>query len=199
MTADDRRFEVLRAIVADYVATHEPVGSKSLVERHQLGVSPGHDPQRHGRAGGRGLHRAAAHLGRPDPHRQGLPPVRRPARRRSSRCPRGSGKAIQAFLSEAVDLDDVLRRSVRLLAQLTRQVAVVQYPTLSRSLGPARRGRSRWTSAGCCWSSSPTPAGSSSGWSSWTPTSPTRRLPTLRSLLATQRVRPAAGRRGVGA
>ena len=30
----------VRAIVADYVATHEPVGSKSLVERHQLGVSP---------------------------------------------------------------------------------------------------------------------------------------------------------------
>src|SRR6478672_1942479 len=45
----------------------------------------------------------------------------------------GEKKAIQAFLSEAVDLEDVLRRSVRLLAQLTRQVAFVQYPTLSRS------------------------------------------------------------------
>ncbi|MDQ3150528.1 MAG: heat-inducible transcriptional repressor HrcA, partial [Actinomycetota bacterium] len=42
-------------------------------------------------------------------------------------------RAIQTFLGSAVDLDDVLRRSVRLLAQLTRQVAVVQYPTLSRS------------------------------------------------------------------
>ena len=40
MTADDRRFEVLRAIVSDYVATREPVGSKSLVDRHHLGVSP---------------------------------------------------------------------------------------------------------------------------------------------------------------
>ena len=40
---------------------------------------------------------------------------------------------MQAFLDGAVDLDDVLRRSVRLLAQLTRQVAVVQYPTLTRS------------------------------------------------------------------
>ena len=38
-TADDRRFEVLRAIVADFVATKEPVGSKALVERHNLGVS----------------------------------------------------------------------------------------------------------------------------------------------------------------
>ena len=40
---------------------------------------------------------------------------------------------MQAFLDGAIDLDDVLRRSVRLLAQLTRQVAVVQYPTLTRS------------------------------------------------------------------
>jgi heat-inducible transcriptional repressor len=42
-------------------------------------------------------------------------------------------RAVQTFLYGAVDLDDVLRRSVRLLAQLTRQVAVVQYPTLTRS------------------------------------------------------------------
>ena len=40
---------------------------------------------------------------------------------------------MQAFLDGAVDLDDVMRRSVRLLAQLTRQVAVIQYPTLTRS------------------------------------------------------------------
>jgi heat-inducible transcriptional repressor len=42
-------------------------------------------------------------------------------------------RAIASFLDGAVDLDDVIHRSVRLLAQLTRQVAVVQYPTLSRS------------------------------------------------------------------
>ncbi|WP_030105552.1 DeoR family transcriptional regulator, partial [Actinoalloteichus caeruleus] len=38
-TAEERRFEVLRAIVADYVSTHEPVGSKAIVDRHNLGVS----------------------------------------------------------------------------------------------------------------------------------------------------------------
>ena len=36
---DDRKLAVLRAIVEDYVSTHEPVGSKSIVERHHLGVS----------------------------------------------------------------------------------------------------------------------------------------------------------------
>jgi heat-inducible transcriptional repressor len=42
-------------------------------------------------------------------------------------------RAIASVLEGAVDLDDVVQRSVRLLAQLTRQVAVVQYPILSRS------------------------------------------------------------------
>jgi len=42
-------------------------------------------------------------------------------------------RAIAAFLDGAVDLDDVLHRAVRALAQLTRNVAVVQYPALARS------------------------------------------------------------------
>lgn len=36
----DRRIEVLRAIVHDYVHTREPVGSQSIATRHRLGVSP---------------------------------------------------------------------------------------------------------------------------------------------------------------
>jgi heat-inducible transcriptional repressor len=56
-------------------------------------------------------------------------------------------RAIGSFLDGAVDLDDVMQRSVRLLAQLTRQVALIQYPSLTRStvrhlelvgLGPTR-------------------------------------------------------------
>ena len=82
---EDRRLAVLRAIVEDYVATEEPVGSKALVERHGLGVSPatvrndmaaleeeGYIAQPHTSAGR-------------VPDRQGLPPLRRPADRRSSR------------------------------------------------------------------------------------------------------------------
>src|ERR687885_2449842 len=37
---EERRLAVLRAIVEDYVQTREPVGSKALVDRHSLGVSP---------------------------------------------------------------------------------------------------------------------------------------------------------------
>jgi heat-inducible transcriptional repressor len=42
-------------------------------------------------------------------------------------------RAIETFLAGAYDLDDVVTRTVRLLAQLTRQVAVVQYPSLRSS------------------------------------------------------------------
>jgi heat-inducible transcriptional repressor len=41
--------------------------------------------------------------------------------------------AIETFLGESLDFDDVLSRTVRLLSQLTSQVALVQYPSVARS------------------------------------------------------------------
>ena len=35
----ERGLRVLRAIVQDYVETHEPVGSRSIVDRYSFGVS----------------------------------------------------------------------------------------------------------------------------------------------------------------
>jgi heat-inducible transcriptional repressor len=129
---DDRKLEVLRAIVTDYVSSQEPVGSKALVERHDLGVSPatvrndmaaleeeGYITQPHTSAGriptDKGYRLFVDRLGSVKP----LSPAEQ--------------KAIHTFLSGAVDLDDVLHRTVRLLAQVTQQVAIVQYPTLGHS------------------------------------------------------------------
>src|SRR4249920_4025959 len=39
MSMEDRKLEVLRAIVEDFISTREPVGSKALADRHNLGVS----------------------------------------------------------------------------------------------------------------------------------------------------------------
>ena len=129
---EDRRLAVLRAIVEDYVSTREPVGSKALVERHALGVSSatirndmavledeGYIAQPHTSAG-----RIPTDLGyRAFVDRlSGVKPLSSAERR-----------AISDFLAGAVDLDDVVTRSVRLLAQLTRQVALVQYPSLVQS------------------------------------------------------------------
>jgi heat-inducible transcriptional repressor len=129
-SADDRRFEVLRAIVADFVTTKEPIGSKSLVERHNLGVSSA--TVRNDMA----VLEAEGYIAQPHTS-SGRVPTEKGYREFVDRLddvkPLSSSerRAILSFLETGVDLDDVLRRAVRLLAQLTRQVAIVQYPTLS--------------------------------------------------------------------
>ena len=129
---DDRKLAVLRAIVEDYVSSREPVGSKALVDRHNLDVSPatirndmvvleeqGYIVQPHTSAGriptDQGYRLFVDRL-------SGVKPLSVAERR-----------AIETFLAGAYDLDDVVMRTVRLLAQLTRQVAVVQYPSLTKS------------------------------------------------------------------
>lgn len=130
--SEDRRLEVLRAIVEDYVATQEPVGSRALVERHQLDVSSatirndmsaleeeGYITQPHTSAG-----RIPTDKGyRMFVDRLATVKALSAAERR----------AIETFLAGAVDVDDIVQRSVKVLAQLTNQVAIVQYPTLTKS------------------------------------------------------------------
>jgi heat-inducible transcriptional repressor len=132
MTPDDRKLEVLRAIVADFISTNEPVGSKALADRHNLGVSPATIRNDMAVLEEEGLiaqpHTSAGRIPTDAGYRlfvdrlTDLKPLSAAERR-----------AIQTFLDDAVDLDDVLHRAVRTLAQLTRNVAVVQYPSLSRS------------------------------------------------------------------
>jgi len=129
-SADDRRFEVLRAIVADFVTTKEPIGSKTLVERHNLGVSSA--TVRNDMA----VLEAEGYITQPHTS-AGRVPTEKGYREFVDRLDEvkplstSERRAILSFLETGVDLDDVLRRAVRLLAQLTRQVAIVQYPTLS--------------------------------------------------------------------
>lgn len=130
--SEDRRLEVLRAIVEDYVQTREPVGSKVLVERHRLDVSPA--TIRNDMA----ALEEAGYIAQPHTSAGRVPTdkgYRLFVDRLSTIKPLSAAerRAIQHFLDGAVDLDDVVDRSVRLLAQLTQQVAVVQYPSLRRS------------------------------------------------------------------
>jgi heat-inducible transcriptional repressor len=130
--SEDRRLRVLRAIVQDYVQTSEPVGSKALLERHQLGVSAATVRNDMSVLEEEGLiaapHTSAGRIPTDAGYRlfvdrlTQIKPMSAAERR-----------AIGHFLHGAVDLDDVVDRTVRLLASLTRQVAVVQYPSLSRS------------------------------------------------------------------
>ena len=159
---EDRRLDVLRAIVEDYVVDPRAGRVQDAGRAAQPRRLAGDDPQRHGRARGRGLHRPAAHQRRPRPDRQGLPAVRRPALDgQAAVAGRAPGDRDASSTAPSTSTTSSAR-TVRLLAQLTRQVAVVQYPSLSRSSTCATSSWSRSTRAGCCSCSSPTPAGSSS-------------------------------------
>jgi heat-inducible transcriptional repressor len=129
---DDRKLTILRAIVTDYVSMQEPVGSRALVERHALQVSPatvrndmavledeGYITQPHTSAGriptDKGYRLFVDRLGTVKP----LSPAER--------------RAIQTFMDGALDIDDLVARTVRALSRITHQVAIVQYPVLTNA------------------------------------------------------------------
>ncbi|MCA4131393.1 heat-inducible transcriptional repressor HrcA [Arthrobacter sp. M4] len=130
--SEQRKLEVLRAIVEDYVHSREPVGSKALVERHHLGVSSATIRNDMAALEEEGLivapHTSAGRIPTDKGYRlfvdriSAVKPLSAAERR-----------AIHSLLEGPEDLDDILERTVRLLSQLTNQVAVVQYPHLDRA------------------------------------------------------------------
>ncbi|MFM6971773.1 MAG: heat-inducible transcriptional repressor HrcA [Rhodoluna sp.] len=128
----DRSLEVLRAIVQDYIASKEPVGSKSLVERHSFGVSAAT------------IRNDMAFLEEEElihaPHTSaGRVPTDKGYRlfvdRLSEVKPLAAAErqAIETFMLGSADLDETLNRTAKLLSHLTNQVAIVQYPTLVKA------------------------------------------------------------------
>jgi len=128
----DRGLEVLRVIVEDYVATREPVGSKSIVDRHGFGVSAATIRNDMATLEDEGLiaapHTSSGRIPTDKGYRAFVDQL-------SALRPLTAGQrqAIESFMGQAVDLDDVLARTVRLLAQLTNHVAVIQYPVMTTS------------------------------------------------------------------
>ena len=127
--AQQRRLHVLRAIVEDYVHSREPVGSKALVERHGLGVSAATIRNDMAALEDEGLisapHTSAGRVPTEKGYRHFVDRIEEvkplsPAERR----------AIRSLMEGADELDQVLARTVRLLSQLTQQVAVVQVPRI---------------------------------------------------------------------
>lgn len=129
----ERQIQVLRAIVHDYVQTREPVGSQTIARRHGLGVSPATIRNDMAALEEAGLiiqpHTSAGRVPTDAGYRlfvDQLDVLRKPLSAAERR-------AIAQFVGGGLDLDDTLERTVRLLAQLTQQVAVVKYPTLRKS------------------------------------------------------------------
>lgn len=133
MIMDDRKRMVLSAIVNDYIATAEPVGSRTIVKKYKLGVSPatvrnemadleelGYIQQPHTSAGRipseRGYRYYVDYLMR----RQGLT---------------GEEEALirREYDSKVRDIGQVIQRTGQLLSQLTKCAAMVLKPQTGSS------------------------------------------------------------------
>jgi heat-inducible transcriptional repressor len=118
--------------VDEYVATEEPVGSKTLATRAGLGVSPATIRNEMALLEDAGLitqpHTSAGRIPTNKGYRVFVDQLAKVKPLSSA-----ERKAIENFLDGATDLDDVISRTVRLLAQVTKQVAVVQYPSLMKA------------------------------------------------------------------
>ncbi|GGE87498.1 heat-inducible transcriptional repressor HrcA [Mycetocola zhadangensis] len=128
----ERSLEVLRVIVQDYVASREPVGSKGIVDRHSFGVSAATIRNDMAQLEEEELisapHTSSGRIPTDKGYRLFVDQLveRRP-------LSPAQKEAIETFLGQSVDLDDVLVRTVRLLSQITNQVAIVQYPSFARA------------------------------------------------------------------
>ena len=127
-----RRLEILRAIVEEYVQTQEPVGSKAIADRKKLGISPATIRNEMAVLEEEGLitqpHTSAGRIPTDQGYRVFVDKLAEVKPLSSA-----ERRAIETFLEGALDLDDVLTRTVRLLADVTKQVAVVQYPSMIKS------------------------------------------------------------------
>ena len=127
-----RRLEILRAIVDEYVATQEPVGSKSIADRHGLGISPATIRNEMAVLEDEGLitqpHTSAGRIPTDLGYRVFVDKLAQ-----VKPLSGAERRAIETCLEGALDLDDVVMRTVRLLADVTKQVAVVQYPSMVKS------------------------------------------------------------------
>ena len=127
-----RRLEILRAIVDEYVATQEPVGSKAIAERHGLGISPATIRNEMAVLEDEGLitqpHTSAGRIPTDRGYRVFVDKL-------ATVKPLSSAerRAIETFLEGSSDLEELLKKSVKLLADITKQVAVVTYPIIGDS------------------------------------------------------------------
>lgn len=144
---DDRKLEILRFIVLHYVATVEPVGSRTLARQYDLGVSPatirnemsdlealGYLEQPHTSAG-----RVPSDLG----YRlfvDRLMVAEEPSRRETSRIK-------EVYAKAAKEMEGLIRQTAEVLSETTSALSLVQGPPRDRvvlralQIIPLRAGR----------------------------------------------------------
>lgn len=112
--SDDRRLDVLCAIVSEYVHTREPVGSKVIAQQHDIGVSSATIRNDMALLEEAGLiyqpHTSAGRVPTDKGYRvfvdslASVKPMSGPER-----------NAVESFLTDSCDIDEIVAKTVRLL------------------------------------------------------------------------------------
>lgn len=133
MKMDERKQQILLAIIKDYVNTVEPVGSRTISRKYKLGVSPatirnemsdleemGYIEQPHTSAG-----RIPSNLG----YRYYVDCLMK----REQLSAEEEGTIKRGYQNKVREVGEILNRTGRMMAQLTHYTALVQMPNFSKS------------------------------------------------------------------
>jgi heat-inducible transcriptional repressor len=131
---DERKAAILRAIVAAYVRSGEPVGSKTLVERFNLGVSPATVRNEMALLEDGGFiyqpHTSAGRVPTDAGYRHVVD-----AWTTHPRLPTAEAVRVREFFAEPrYELEDALQKTASLLSRLTDHAAVVFAAALDRNV-----------------------------------------------------------------
>ena len=126
-TLSDRQRDILRLVVEEYVATGQPVGSKTLVERAALAVSPSTVRSELAELERLGLlthpHTSAGRLPTEAGYRVYVDELLTRPESRPEEFPLGLGAA-------RAEVEDALQATTEMLSQVTRLLALVSAPPL---------------------------------------------------------------------
>lgn len=134
MEMDDRKSQVLRAIIDDYVSTAEPVGSRTIAKKYRIGVSPatirnemadleemGYIEQPHTSAG-----RVPSSRG----YRYYVDYLMDTAKL----APEEEDRICHVFQRRIGELDTMIQRTARLLSETTHYASLIAGPQVGKSV-----------------------------------------------------------------
>jgi heat-inducible transcriptional repressor len=132
VSLDDRKGRLLRAVVREFIQTAEPVGSKALAERYQLGISSATIRNELAALEEEGYlrqpHTSAGRVPTDQGYRYYVDSISG-----VGEMARTQQDAVMRYLEGAAGLEETLQRTSLLLASLTHYTAMVAPPSLDRS------------------------------------------------------------------
>ncbi len=133
MDINERKLLILKAIIDDFISTAQPVGSRTLAKNYPLGISSATIRNEMADLEDLGLlqqpHTSAGRIPSGRGYRMYVDTLMK-----HSALGRNQQEKIRALLmSNMIELDDVVKQAVKLLAQITGMTAVISLPNFNLS------------------------------------------------------------------